>query len=301
MSADVSIRSEDVILDKQLEAYLKTVPRQADEAMCLSLKEFGGALDPVKVSRQTMKLVDGYRRVHWCRELGLPFPEIKLIDCVDDFEAMRFMKLWQYLRRCGNITEQTLGLADALKGYVAEEVAKGMSPRPARGKATARVAEEAGVTKRTVQRAEKMAKYLESVEPGIRRRIKAGEIKAGVAPIKQLAEFTHDDQREIVRQLDAGEFKSLAGAINGEKPDGTPEEEEPDTELPTEPASVASVAAHELSEAMELLGKFNKRIRELDEHSNNAARFHACRSLIRNLQIQLEEWEKDLKRDVAAA
>lgn len=201
----------DLKIDPALRDYLPNVHDISDELLERSLKAEGKALDPITVWKQRNVIVDGHRRYTLCEKLGLPTPAIRYKDFKDINEVKQWMDETQRARRNLSTAEMAVKRAEQAKA----KVKAGAKP----SKAAQEVAEESGVTVRTVFRDQQFTEALEKLPRGIQNEIKSGSIEATKKEVTSLATLPKDKQLEVVQSVKDGEYKTLKEALGGESTD----------------------------------------------------------------------------------
>lgn len=303
------LSADDVVIDKELLEFLPAVSDHTQGLLEGGVLEDGGVQNPVVLWKDKRIVVDGHRRVGVARKHGLKFP-VREMAFSSRAEVIRWMRRTQLERRNLNPSEKALHLAQ----YLDDEQKPGCS----RVKAAQRVAEIAGVDKRTVYRAKEYADALASLPDDIRSR---ADVKA--APqyvIVRLAEYVEMHQRGILAELDRGEYETLAEAVCGigqqqmdEEPiDDTDVDEEEETEAscdtvsqydqpstpttptaPRQPQPARKPINDSFVECLKLLGKVASILESLKRAKPTGGRFQSCRENLTSLSDSIEVWRKD--------
>lgn len=208
----------DLTVDPVLEAYLPGPPVTTDEQLKESLLAAGRAYDPVKVWGK--KIVDGHRRYKFCKLLGLPY-RTEPMDFKDMGHAKFFMDQWYHAQRHMDSRESKLSLArmvDYEKKSRAAEKAAGK--KPTGGTPTQKVAKAAGVSTRTVERAEQFAKDHErqayaAIAPELRGLIESRELRLAIEDVVQLASLPVEKQMEVYSEFSQTHHRTIACVLRG--------------------------------------------------------------------------------------
>jgi len=270
------------VIDPELRDYLPTVDKLTDEQLESQLRESGGPRDRFVVWRETNKLLDGHRRYKICLKLKLPFPEPVYLDFPDIDAAKEWMLITQDGRR--NLTDAQKREFRALR--VEREKKKG-------GNAIERVAEQEGVSTRTVIRDTKYAEQLEQLQPEVKKRIQGGDLRASRKDVEALATISPTHQLAVVAQVDRGDYTTIHSAVTGEI-DSTPPDDTEGDRLSPKKRKPTKPAAEYVARAQELLGKLGNAIGEANEAQEDKSRFSACQKLMSSLGTVLEGWSDSL-------
>ena len=218
----------DLIRDPDLEALLPAVSPETHQELESQLLTDGRPRDPIYVWKGRGIIVDGHRRHAICARYGLPFDTVEI-----DFPSKDDAKLWmlRLQRSRRNLTPHQEALVisaiNELRGY-----APGMTDS---GVLLNTTAQDHGVTKRTIYRANAYAKAFKKLPAEIQKGI--SEKQPAQADVIALSEMPPGDIRAIWREFSAGEFRTLGAAIRGEST-ATLKEEEDDEHDEITPARV---------------------------------------------------------------
>ena len=222
-----------LIVLPELEDYLEVPTAEQDAELEQFLAESNGPYDSIKVWKGRDIIIDGMRRYKICQRRGWAF-SVTEIECDDIDDAKYWMDRFQSKRR--NNTphankmalarmlahkERKAGLTPGADARADADVRKGFGGSARRGTVSKRrealdeVAADAGVSDKSVRRAEKYAKAFELLITAIKNRIVAGELKLSEPDTIELATYSHEEQAGILAQFDAGEFSSIGEAMNG--------------------------------------------------------------------------------------
>jgi ParB-like chromosome segregation protein Spo0J len=274
-------------INSELRDYLPGVPKQTDEELEASLRANGGPRDRFVVWKGKNILVDGHRRYGICRRLKLPFPDPVEMEFSDIDEVKHWMDTNQGARR--NLTDQQE--RERRARMVAYE--KGKNGRGA----YERVAEQEGVSTRTVIRDTKYAENLDKLAPDVKKRIQAGELKISRKDLEALATLGPTHQLAVVGLVDRGDYKTVHAAVTGEIDSDPPETTESDNLSQRRAPPPTRPAAEYVGRAQELLGKLGNAIGEANEAHEDKTRFSACQKLMSGLGTVLQGWADALEAD----
>ncbi len=151
-------------------------------------------------------IIDGHRRYGVCLRHGLPF-KAKAMEFASKEAVREWMDREQMCRR--NLTERQR--APIFQRMMDRYEARGMRFTQALEK----IAEEAGVSTRTVRRGLDYNAAFSSLPRDIQKAIDTETVKASEKDVIALAEMNEGHQRNIVGQVRSGAFKTLHQALHG--------------------------------------------------------------------------------------
>jgi hypothetical protein len=206
MEGKVMAKTQDFVIDPEIRDYMPACDDKTDAELERQLLEEGGAREKIIVWKETNIVIDGNRRYRICKRHGLPFDVKYLSFDVDDRPAvLHWMDRLALGRRNLSPAEQAVRYARMC------EYERSKSG----GNAVHRVAEGAGVSDRTVHRANAYVKALESLPPDIQNKIRSERIKASHEDVIALANLPHMHQITALHNVEVGTFKSLHKALFG--------------------------------------------------------------------------------------
>lgn len=195
----------------------------ADERTGLKrLIEIHGFTDPIEITKKNV-ILDGHNRVDVAKEIGLTELPFRIIDIPEE-EELNYIIDKNSARR--QMTPKTVAY---LRGKLYLHL-KG----DGEGKKSTQIAQEDGVSEKTVRRDAKFAKDLEEATkhaPELKDKILSNDIKATKEDISKLADLPELQQKEVLKKAeDRGEIttalEELQGThVKGEKTPNWAEEE----------------------------------------------------------------------------
>lgn len=206
----------DLIIDADLQTHLPSVDAISDNELEAQLVANGGPDEPIRVWKTRNVIVDGHRRYAICKTHDLPYEKLEL-----DFKTIQEVKDWMDAWQASRRNIDSLGMAELASRLVSkskkrkQEVGAG----PGSGNVAAQVAEQTGVTPRTVYRAQKLAAAIDSLPKDLRDDINSKALPITQKDIIELSEMSAEDQRNIHEGVKSGEYKSFRDAIHGEEPE----------------------------------------------------------------------------------
>lgn len=224
-------------------------PLSKDERRILEeeIVAHGGARDPISVWRSFV--ADGHNRYEICTDKNLPFTTV---DLTERFGSQEEVEEWIIRNQLGrrNLTAERFNYFIG-KLYTAEKKDVGRPENNSvklseKGETAKQIAEENGVSPRTVERAAKKAELLDTMPEGLRNSILDGKVKATDKAVKVFSEAEPSKQQEAARAVRTGQAPSLdvALGLKAEKPPKPPKAE------PAKPARGSfDVAAIEAEQA----------------------------------------------------
>lgn len=241
----------------ELRDFLPGVPQETDELLEQQLLAAGCAKEPIIVWNDV--IVDGHRRYGLCLKHGLPFRTEK--RGFADIEAVKdWMTAHQLCRR--NMTPKQR--AELLASRAERNgLAKSVDGKPRAGggneRALEATAKEAGVSTRTVRRAVEYREALDKLPQDVRVRVEA--LDASQKDITDLADYSADQQRELLDEVESGSRKTIGHAIRGShKPEDLEGYVEPTAE---EQADSVSDKVSATNKCIEALGILKRKIGDL--------------------------------------
>lgn len=274
-----SQQAELLEVDPELEVYLPCATDLCESELERQLVEQGGPRDPIRVWREMNMVVDGHRRLRICLKQKLGFA-IEYLSFPTKDHVKYWMDCFQAARRNLTPHENSLRIA-----RIHDFLKRGIGPDRVRserggGKVENLAADEAGVSRQTVQRASKYAQAFKDLSEEIRARVSKGTLKASRKAVISLGTLDHIQQREIVSLVDSGQYKNLQEAIFGECANDDSEASDPSVdELLAEPETPPETPRAEfeadLKEAMKRIGGVNKQADILKQRYPNAASHRA--------------------------
>ena len=271
-----------LIIDADLQDHLPQVSTEEDSELERQLVATGGPTEPIRVWKGKDVIIDGHRRYGICQRLGLPFT-IKEMEFTTIQEVKDWMDSWQGARR--NLNTMQKGL------LVARLVASRRSKVGGRNaEAIRQVAEESGITERTVYRSQETAAALATLPKVLQDDIRSNRMPISPGDLKELSEFAAEDQLKIHESVKIKEFSTLREAIHGE---GVDPDNEPlnlpksPTTKPTKPFGVLSV------EAEKALGALLRTLDNLRPHDQVS--YKTAYGYVEDLEKVLKSWKKPAK------
>ncbi len=173
-----------------------------------------GCRDPILVwANHDNVILDGHNRYSICtaEEISYKVKAIRLEtrqDCID------FICNLQLSRR--NSSEQHKMYLRG-KRYNAEKLERGRpsvnSEGPSELTRASDLAEEVGVSSRTLQKDGQFAEAVDELAKPVKDAVMSGDLKASRADVQALAELPKSEQRKVVAAVQSGEAKSVKDAI----------------------------------------------------------------------------------------
>jgi hypothetical protein len=208
---------KDFIIDPEFAGYMFDTSALTDAELEASIVATGGPTDPLQIAviQGENILMDGHRRHAIAERLGLPFTTVER-PFATRADALAEMDSIQLRRRNLNSNQESIVRARLLKHRVEAGVVipeECTAAKTTHGAAVDAVAEEAGVSTRTVLRDEEYLEATEKLDKELKYRAMGEFSKKDVI---LLAELPPEDQVAVVAEYDAGEYTSLRAAIQGE-------------------------------------------------------------------------------------
>lgn len=278
----------ELIVDPDLEKLLDKTDQTCNDALDKLLIQAGGAFDTIKVWRGKNIIVDGHRRYRACVRLGLPY-DVKELDFAD----LDAVKYWMHLQQVSRRNQSGQERAISLGAMAEHEQKKGLKAAAA----VAKVAEETGVDQRTVFRAKQFKRCLNALPKPISDRISSGELTISHEDMVEFATFDEAEQYDIVAQLDSGEFKNLHEVLQGVEEEGA---ELASAEFTDRPSVKPKPLKDLVRDCEEALGQLYKALDKLDSATDNAPKYHTCKSRLREVGELIRDWGKESAQKAVA-
>lgn len=218
----------ELIIDPEFRDLLNKTPKVCDDILDRSLIESNGNRDAIKVWFGHDIILDGHRRYAACQRLGLPF-KTAYLHFEDRDEVLYWIDTEQGGRRnygshdmslChARMVQREIKLEAKRKQAASQGNPESTQPkRKSRGveAAVKRVAADAGVSERQVQRAREYSAAFQTLPPEIRERIKNKSIKCSQKAVIELSKFPLEHIHGIVSAYDTDQYENLGDAISGE-------------------------------------------------------------------------------------
>lgn len=179
-------------IDEEFRDLLPSTPRETDEALERMILAEGRVRNPIHVWKGI--LIDGQRRYQVASKHGIPFEVIHL-DHLPDRDAVKQWMLEDFrTRRSASQAEVRQHLARRLQKMKPKD---GNQRRPDVHAAEA-VAQDSGVSERTVYRAAKLEGLIDNLAPEIAERIRESSVEVSEESLARLAELEIADQHEVL-------------------------------------------------------------------------------------------------------
>lgn len=214
-------------VDPELQELLPPLDEEQRERL-KALIEKEGCQDSIKVWKGKGVIVDGHHRYAICNELKCEF-EVTELTFADKGEAAEWMVTHQDARR--NSTPAAISTARGM-AYNLRKQKQGGDRKSPRAKSirqvdglissetetAAEVAEETGVSQRTVERDGQFQESLSKLPSTVRQSILAGEVrKPTQKALERLGEYDSPSQVIFVNSVKSGEFPTVTAALDAEE------------------------------------------------------------------------------------
>lgn len=252
----------DLIIDSDLRTYLDSdgIPKECTELLEKDLIE-NGIRDKIVVWKRRGVILDGHRRYEIAKKHNLKF-DVHYLDFETFPECKEWMDLNQNMRRNQD--------PNTIKEYLSSLYKKKVKSGVKKEKALDEVASQAGVSTRTVRRANDHQEAMSAIAKPVKEKVKA--LKAKTRDIEELAELPEELQEDVIRQVESGEFKTLGEALRGEGEQET-----------------AKDRAKLFKEAVKNLGILAKSIDHLK--GEGEVQYAECRRYVTAIGEALRKWE----------
>lgn len=206
----------ELIVDKELQTLLPCSTADEDERLEREILANGGPTDPIRVWKGHGIIVDGHRRYAICEKHGLSY-DVEEFHFDDREAAIRWMVEWQFARR--NLSDASKAIALARLTEVIHRQAGG-DPSVRRA-AVKEAAQTAGVSERSVYRAEDYTRALDSLPMAFRDKVLEYAHRRG--DVMEFADLKEEKQRGVLQLLgthgcpDLGSAMQVASRLPGPK------------------------------------------------------------------------------------
>lgn len=197
-------------LDEELRLFIPRPTKEEIAQLEANIVADGEIKEPVVVWGNI--LVDGYTRYDIARRLDMPF-HLKRREFRDNDAAKAWMLRNQLGRR--NLSPDQMSIIRGkLYNLTKEEREVGGKSYHQGEKTSEIIANQSGVTEKTVRNDAKFAEAVEKLEPEVREAVVNNEVKSSRKDVKELAEKPAAEQKKIVKKVKSGKAKSVKDALH---------------------------------------------------------------------------------------
>jgi ParB-like chromosome segregation protein Spo0J len=239
--------TKELTIDPELRDFLPALTADELQGLRDSIVEEGRALVPIFTwANHDDTVIDGNNRYAICKELGLPF-ETKALKFETKSAVMAWMRKHALGRR--NLTETQKRELLGKEYNKAKQETPGQPKKNgvtgdailSEGRTRERFAETEGVSPKSVERAGKLAKDLESIPQEAKDKIATEQVKSSDKAVHDLAKLPPKKLEKASELIASGEVKSVKEAVDKVAPKPKPADVSPELK--------------DLNKLLDLLGK----------------------------------------------